>query len=309
MLVGRSAVLTAGAATPVTGPRSPIPGRLLAGRYRIGEPLGQGAVAQVFAAIDTRTGQEVAVKLSAVAGTLSVEHRADWLARMQREVAVTRLLNHPDVLALKDAGIDTDCAWLVTERVNGHDLARYTCAARLLPEPLALHVCARVGAVLAYAHTRGVVHRDLKPGNVLVDLSANVVKLADFGVARYDDAHATRTGVTLGTPAYMAPEQLGGAPASAATDAYSLGVLTYEMLSGKRPHEAPTLGELLRAMASGPPPPLAELRGDLPPSVTALVDQLLARDPLQRPEDLLQWARQAAALAGVMARVQQIGPR
>lgn len=276
---------------------------LLAGRYRLGARIGSSASASVHAAVDLRTGGTVAVKLITVGFDLPPAERADWTARLQREADLGRRLQHPDIVAVHDAGLAGAQAWMVMDRVRGVDLSRYTRPDRLLPEALVLRIGARVGAALAFAHANGVVHRDLKPANVLINLGAGQLKLADFGVARLDDTQLTRTGMTLGTPAYMAPELLAGAPASAASDAYALGVMLFELLAGRRPHQADTLGELLRATAQEPPAALAGLRPDLPAPVVVAVEQLLARVPEQRPADLAAWAAQVAALAALLARV------
>jgi serine/threonine protein kinase len=275
----------------------------LNGRYRLGGRLGEGAASQVVEGVDMRTGATVAVKLIRLPHDQSAVQRKDWSARLRREISLARRLNHPDIVHLLDAGIEPDLVWMVMERVRGADLTRYTLPQRLLPDNLVMQIGARVAAALAHAHKQGVVHRDLKPANVLVNLAAGQVKLADFGVARVDDAEATRTGMTLGTPAYMAPEQLAGQPASAASDAYALGVMLFELFAGRRPHEAANLGDLLRATASQPPAALSALRPDLPPSAARAVHQLLAHDPAGRPADLTAWAEQAAALAAVMTRV------
>jgi serine/threonine-protein kinase len=276
---------------------------LLAGRYRIGERIAEGAAATVHEAVDLRTGNSVAVKLIRLHADLPVEQRKEWLHRLQREAELARRLDHPDIVGVYEAGLQAGGAWLAMERVRGVDLSRYTQRHLLLPETLVLRIGARVGAALAHAHANGIVHRDLKPANVLVNLATGQVKLADFGVARDDDANATRTGMTLGTPSYMAPEQLAGAPANAASDTYALGVMLFELLAGRRPHQAATLGELLKATASQPPASLAALRPDLPPTVVAAVEQLLARDPAARPADLAAWSSQLAALSALMARV------
>jgi serine/threonine-protein kinase len=189
------------------------------------------------------------------------------------------------------------------ERVRGVDLSRYTQPNRLLPETLVLRIGARLAAALAHAHARGVVHRDLKPANVLVNLAEGQVKLADFGVARLDDARMTRTGLTLGTPSYMAPELLTGAPASRASDAYALGVLLFEMLTGRRPHQASSLGELLHQIAREPATALAALRPDLPAPVLAAIEQLLAPDPARRPADLARWGAGLGRLAALMSQL------
>jgi serine/threonine-protein kinase len=153
---------------------------------------------------------------------------------------------------------------------------------------------------LAHAHAQRVVHRDLKPSNVLVDITRATATIIDFGVARIDDGQQTRTGMTMGTPAYMAPEQLVGMPASPASDTYALGVLLFEMFTAQRPHGGASLGELLRQVAEAPPLSLATLRPDLPADVAAAVQQLLARDPAKRPADLAALARHLDALAAAL---------
>lgn len=276
---------------------------LLNKRYHLGSRLGEGGGSQVFEADDLRTGHQVAIKLIQLPADLPAIQRQEWTTRLHREAELARELDHLDIVAVYEAGLQGQHAWLVMERIRGVDLSRYTQRHLLLPENLVLRIGARVAAALAHAHARGVVHRDLKPANVLVNLATGVVKLADFGVARADDASLTRTGMTLGTPAYMAPEQLAGAPASAATDTYALGVMLFELLAGRRPHQAATLGELLQATANQPPAALARLRPDLPAPAVAAVEQLLARNPADRPARLDAWAASVAGLAAVMTRL------
>ena len=289
--------------TPAAAPDSDTPTPLLHGRYRLGARLGDGASSQVREAVDLRTGGTVAVKLISLPLDLPAPQRKEWVARLQREAALARRLEHPDIVAIIEAGIDAGQAWLAMERVRGVDLSRYTQRHLLLPENLVLRIGARVGAALAHAHAQGVIHRDLKPANVLVNLASGQVKLADFGVAREQAGNLTRTGMTLGTPSYMAPELLAGAAATPASDAYALGVMLFELLTGRRPHEADTLGALLQATARQPPASLARLRPDLPAPAVAAVEALLARDPADRPADLAAWAGQVAALAALMARL------
>lgn len=276
---------------------------LLNDRYRLGNVLAEGGSGRVVAADDVRTGRQVAIKLVRLPTSLSDVQRQEWISRLHREAELARRLVHPDIVAVHDAGLQGAHAWLAMERVHGVDLSRYTQRHLLLPENLVLRIGARVAIALAHAHDQGVVHRDLKPANVLVDLAGGHVKLADFGVARQEDASVTRTGMTLGTPAYMAPEQLAGAPANAATDAYALGVMLFELLAGRRPHQAARLGELLQATAQQPPASLARLRPDLPATVITAVEQLLAREPGERPADLKAWATHVSALAALMTRL------
>ena len=276
---------------------------LLGGRYRVGVRIGSGGAAVVHEAVDLRTGSALAIKLITLTDDLLPAERADWLVRLRREANIGRRLQHPDIVAVQDAGLDGHQAWLVMERVQGTDLARYTQPSRLLPEAVVLRIGARVGAALAHAHVNGVVHRDLKPGNVLINLGSGQIKLADFGAARPDDSAVTRTGVTLGTPSYMAPELLAGVQASPASDTYALGVMLFELLAGRRPHQADTLGELLAATARQLPASLSVLRPDLPAPAVLAVEALLARDPVRRPADLMAWSKHVAALAAVMSRI------
>ncbi len=180
---------------------------------------------------------------------------------------------------------------------KGAPLSRYVQPARLLPDALVLRLGARMAQALAHAHGQGVVHRDLKPSNVMVDVPSAQVTLLDFGVARIQGSQATRTGMTLGTPSYMAPEQLAGVLASPASDTYSLGVLLFEMMTARRPHLGATLGELLRAMAGTPAADLHLLRPDLPRAVTHAVQLALAPDAARRPADLIRYAARLEELA------------
>lgn len=254
------------------------------GPYRSSTLLGQGASGPVYLASDGR--REVAVKVLASATPQGAAAWADERRRFERQVQVMRSLSHPDIVAVVDAGEHQGHPWIAMELAPGADLSRYTRRERLLPEPLVLRIGARIARALAHAHSQGVVHRDLKPANVRLDLGTGQLKLLDFGAARLEDTAITRTGVTLGTPAYMAPEQLLGEPADARTDLYALGVMLYELLCGSLPYPASTLGELLRAVSAGTPTPLRDRRPELPVGLEQLVAQILQADPRQRPSDL-----------------------
>lgn len=282
---------------PLARSASPVapPGgeQVVAGRYRLDRLLGRGAAGEVRLATDLRTGVPVAIKLFASPDRSTAptdDHHS-------RELLAARRLQHPGIAAVLDAGRSGATTWLVMEFVAGVPLTRYIQPARLLPEALVLRLGARIADALAHAHAQRVVHRDLKPANVLVDLATARVKLLDFGVARIDDGQQTRTGMTLGTPAYMAPEQLAGHAASPATDVYALGVMLFELFTGRRPHGGATMGELLRAVASTPAADLARLRPDLPAEAAAAVQQMLAADPASRPSSLAELAARFDGLA------------
>lgn len=251
------------------------------GPYRAERLIGAGTSSKVYLARHLDSGHAVALKTLPLAGDGADGRTQEDL--FQREVRTVGALRHPDIVAVLDAGRSGATGWLALELVVGTDLRRYTRHARLLPERLVARIGSRIARALAHAHDRTVVHRDVKPANILVDWSHDVVKLGDFGVARWADLAQTRSGQAVGSPEYMAPEQLAGGDVGPAADLYGLGASLYELLAGRRPHAAPTLGELLRAVANDPVQDLAQLRPDLPRALTQAVMSSLARHASQRP--------------------------
>jgi serine/threonine-protein kinase len=263
-------------------------------------PVGQGASAEVWLALAVPEGQAeggTPVALKALVDEGDEEIRLELRRRFLEESRTAQRLQHPHIVACLDAGESDGRPWMALEWLPGHDLTRYTARQRLLPEPLALQVGACLARALAHAHRLGVVHRDVKPANVRVNLSRRVVKLTDFGVARAEDATRTRTGIVLGTPAYMAPEQLAGAPADARGDLYALAVVLFELLTAHRPHEAASLGELLRQVATMPAPDLRQWRPELPEVLAGVLAKALSRDPSERHADGEQFAAALDAAA------------
>lgn len=270
--------------------------------YELLRLIGAGSFGSVHAALDRRHDRLVALKLLPLADTL-----ADTRQRFTAEAAVAQRLRHPDIVTTLDAGSAGTLGWLAMELVPGTALARYAHPRRLLPEALVLQAGRRIAMALAHAHTQGVVHRDLKPANVLVHWPTGVLKLGDFGLARSADASATRTGLMLGSPAYMAPELLAGAAPTAASDLYALGVTLFELLTGRLPFEAGAggaMGELLRQVARQPAPTLRTVSPDLPAAldgVEALVSTLLAKRAAERPARAADVATSLARLEAVVA--------
>ena len=256
--------------------------------------IGQGAHGVVYLAEPADGGPPLALKLVQLptGADAGPAHEA-----FLRTADTARRLSHPGIVALYQAGIEGSLGWLAMEAVPGADLGRYTAPARLLPEPLVLRVAERLALALAYAHGQGVVHRDLKPANVLVHWPSDSVKLADFGLARASDAAQTATGLMLGTPAYMAPEQLAGCVPTPRTDLYALGVLLFQLLLGRLPHQAATMGKLLLRVAREPAPALRSLRPELPVALEALVAELLQKSPALRPADGMVLAARLRTLA------------
>jgi serine/threonine-protein kinase len=269
------------------------------GPYRLLRPIGRGSMGAVHLAVDGRDGRPAAVKCMPLDPHGEGAEQTLLRQRFLAEVAAARRLTHPDIVAVHDAGEQHGHAWLAMELLPGCDLGRYTHMSRLLPEPLVLQLVERLARALAHAHAQGVVHRDIKPGNVMLHLPTRRLKLTDFGVAGLADLSRTRTGVVLGTPYYMAPEQLAGAGADARSDLYALGVLLYQLLTGRLPHEHASLGELLRAVASEPAPDVRVLRPALSAALAGLVAQALEKQPARRPASSAEFADALAALSGL----------
>lgn len=252
-----------------------------AGPFRLVQLVGSGAMADVWQALDCRSGQQVALKLMRRAANhlqaQELEHR------FQEEARTAGLLRHPNIVCVLEAGRTPEGRpWMALEWLTGKPLTVHCVAAQRLPDTVVAGLGQCLASALAHAHQRGVIHRDIKPDNLMFDAASGQLKITDFGVARAEDSSATQTGMVLGTPAYMAPEQLAGASASAAGDLYSLGVVLFELLSCRRPVEASSLGEWLRRISQEPATPLRNLRPDLHPALAQVVDQLLERDPGQR---------------------------
>jgi serine/threonine protein kinase len=280
----------------------PAEGDTLAG-YLLGRVIGRGASGVVHLAQQRSDGAWVALKILSAGGALDGVERAELRARFLQEAEVAKRLQHPDIVAVHAAGESGATLWLAMELVPGRSLERYVQPPYLLPPPVVLEIGIRVARALAHTHALGVVHRDVKPSNVIVDLASDSVKLGDFGTARLHDGSRTRTELMLGTPAYMAPEQLAGAAADARSDLYTLGVMLFELLTARRPHESASLGELLRQIAAEPAPDLRTLRPELPAVLADTLARLLAKRPADRYADghLL-----ADALA--RARLHTLGP-
>jgi hypothetical protein len=249
----------------------------IADRYELAEPLGHGGMADVWAARDLRLRRDVAVKFLSP----DVATRADGKTRFEAEARSAASLNHPNIVTVYDSGEHDGSPFLVMERLPGRTLADEIADAPLEPER-ALIVARDVLAALEAAHGAGIVHRDIKPANVLL-CPDGTAKVADFGIAKASSEVDVTTGrMILGTPAYLAPERLAGRPATPASDLYSVGVLLYEALSGRAPFEGPSPVAVAKAVQSELPPPLAELRPELPGHLVAAVARAMDKDPDRR---------------------------
>jgi eukaryotic-like serine/threonine-protein kinase len=259
--------------------RPPQPGDLIADRFELEELVGTGGMSTVFRARDLQLDRLVAIKI------LHERYVDDpeYLERFRREARAVARLSHPNIVTVIDRGDDGGRQYIVFEHVEGENLKELVTRTGRLPPRRALELVIPVADGLAFAHERGLVHRDVKPQNVLLS-SEGEIKVTDFGIARSLDVEhgVTQTGTVLGTSEYLAPEQASGEPVSPATDEYSLGVVLWELLTG----EVPFTGENFVAVAlrhvNEPPPSLREQRPDLSPRLAAAVERALAKDPARR---------------------------
>jgi tetratricopeptide (TPR) repeat protein len=279
-----------------------------AGRYALERELGRGGMATVYLAQDLRHDRPIAVKVlhPELAATLGPE-------RFQREIRVAAQLQHPHILPVYDSGADAGVLWYTMPYVEGETLRQRLRHTGGLPIPEALRILGYIARALAYAHRRGVIHRDVKPENVLI--SQENVFLADFGVAKPVDAAAsqdlTTGGLVVGTPTYMAPEQAAADPATDhRADIYAFGILAYELLAGEPPFANLPLGLLFAAHASREPEPIARRRPDVPSPLASLIARCLRKDPAERWDsaDALWGVLQSTALPGPSAPMAGVDP-
>jgi serine/threonine-protein kinase len=254
---------------------------ILAGRYELGERLGVGGMSTVRLARDRRLEREVAVKVLA-------EHLAEdpqFIARFRREALAAARLVHPNIVQVFDFGLDepTGRHYIVMERIRGQSAAEILRDRGILPVSEALAIVSHACRGLDYAHRNGVVHRDIKPGNLLRS-EEGLVKVADFGIARTmgDESSITQVGSVLGTAAYLAPEQAHGEEAGPRADLYGLGVVAYQLVSGRLPYEAQSLTELALKQQREAPPLLHKLNPEVTPQLAAAIDRALALEPGDR---------------------------
>jgi hypothetical protein len=256
--------------------------KTIAGRYELGERLGLGGMSTVQVAFDTRLERYVAVKLLA-------EHLADdaqFVTRFRREAMAAARLVHPNIVQVYDFGLDEPSGrhYIVMERIVGPSGAQVLRDRGHLPIDEAVDWIAQSCRGLEYAHRHGLVHRDVKPGNLLLSEADGTIKLADFGIAKTssDESSITQVGSVLGTAAYLAPEQAAGEEAGPAADLYGLGVVAYQLLSGRLPYEAASLTELALKQQREVPPPLHHVDPSIPPALGVAVERALALTPSER---------------------------
>ena len=267
-----------------------LPYRL--GKYELDKQIGVGATGKVYHALDTFTGQEVAVKLLDEAVLHDPEFNETCRRQFLNEASLAGQLAHPHVVSILEAAVTEDSGYIVMEYVPGGNLVRHTYHDNLLPVSDVLQIIYKCGSALEYAFSQGIVHRDIKPGNIMVVSGANI-KIADFGSSVFYKEQIMQA-VTSGTPSYMSLEHIRGQSLSFLSDMYSLGIVAYELLTGRLPFEADTLDKLLDAIATKEPEPPSARRNGIPFELDKIVLRMIARNPEDRYPS---WAELEADIA------------
>jgi len=262
------------------GKSSGSPQRL--GRYVIEKKIGKGAMGAVYLARDPRINRPIALKVIPIEKEFEDEELEEARLRFFREAESAGGLTHPNIITVYDCGEDKHLAYIAMEYMQGTSLTAFTDPKKLLAPKKALELCARTADGLDYAHNQGVIHRDIKPANVLYSLKDDRLKISDFGVARITNNNRTKTGIVLGTPMYMSPEQLNAEELTGHSDLFSLGVTLYELLVGEVPFKASNIAVLMTRITTEDPAPVSNRRPGVPPAVDAVLFKALAKRPEQR---------------------------
>lgn len=250
------------------------------GRYEILKEIGHGAMGTVYLGRDPKINREVAVKTLEYAQVEPGELE-EVKERFFREAEAAGKLSHPSIVSIFDAGEEHDMAYIAMELLTGGDLTRYCAKDNLLRIDQVLSIISEVTTALDYAHQEGVVHRDIKPGNIML-LDDDRVKVTDFGIARVVDASRTGTGVVLGTPSYMSPEQVTGKKVDGRSDLFSLGIVFYQLLTGSKPFRGDNISAIMYAITHHPHTPLSENAVDIPDCIVEIVNKLLTKGITRR---------------------------
>ncbi len=270
------------------------------GRYQLEREIGRGAMGVVYLGRDTAINRLVAIKAIPLASEFSDSELAEARTRFFREAETAGRLNHPNIVTIYDVGEERGLAYIAMEYLKGRHLSEYATSGTLMEPRKVLDLMARTAQALGFAHKQQVVHRDIKPANIMYDPGTDVLKITDFGIARLTGAGSTRTGIVLGTPSFMSPEQLEGRTVTGHSDLFSLGVSLFQLLTGQLPFVADSMTALMKQIAEAPHPPLRAFRPDLPACVEKVIDRALAKNPDARFDS---GAQMAAALEDCRSRI------
>ncbi|HEY3643752.1 MAG TPA: serine/threonine-protein kinase, partial [Gammaproteobacteria bacterium] len=267
------------------------------GRYQVEKELGKGAMGVVYLGRDPKINRVVAIKTMALSQEFDADELTEVKARFFREAETAGRLNHPNIVTIYDAGEEHDLAYIAMEFLKGKDLTSRTKGNALLTPKAVLEIIAKAADALDYAHTQNVVHRDIKPANIMYDEEKAEIKVTDFGIARITDSSKTKTGMVLGTPSYMSPEQLSGKKVDGRSDLFSLGVTMYQLLAGQLPFQADSMATLMFKIANETHAPVTLFRGELPASIDTVIEKAMQKDPEQRYQRGAEFAKDVRACA------------
>ncbi len=260
------------------------------GRYQVEKELGKGAMGVVYLGKDPKIGRVVAIKTMALSQEFEGDELTDACERFFREAETAGRLQHQNIVTIFDAGEEHDLAYIAMEFLKGKDLVDACKDGQLLPMPRVLSIVARVAEALAYAHRQNVVHRDIKPANIMYEFDSDTVKVTDFGIARITDSSKTKTGLVLGTPSFMSPEQIAGKKVDGRSDLYSLGVMLFQMLAGVLPFRGDSMAELMYKIANEEAPDIRIIRKEISERLANVVALSLSKRSETRYQDGDQFA-------------------
>ncbi|MGH8751161.1 MAG: serine/threonine protein kinase, partial [Burkholderiales bacterium] len=261
------------------------------GRYQVEKELGKGAMGVVYLGKDPKISRVVAIKTMALSQQFEPDELVEAKQRFFREAETAGRLNHPNIVTIYDAGEEHDLCYIAMELLKGKDLVPYTKADNLLPLPKVMSIIAKVADALGYAHSQNVVHRDIKPANVMYEPASDTMKVTDFGIARITDSSKTKTGMVLGTPSYMSPEQLSGKKIDGRSDLFSLGVSLYQLCCGKLPFEGDSMAQLMYKIANEQPADIRTFNPDAPNCLIDILHTALAKNAEKRYQTGAQMAQ------------------
>ncbi|WP_353571424.1 protein kinase [Candidatus Albibeggiatoa sp. nov. BB20] len=261
------------------------------GRYQIERQLGKGAMGVVYLGRDTKLDRLVAIKTVPLFEEFDTDDLQEAVIRFFREANAAGRLQHDDIIQIYDAGGEQDLAYIAMEFFKGGNLIPYSRKENLLPINMVLDIISRISTALDYAHRHQVIHRDIKPANIMYNPATNQIKIADFGIARITDTHKTKTGVILGTPSFMSPEQLAGKKIDGRTDLFSLGIMLYQLLTGTLPFQADSMASLMFKIANESHPDIIQIRADIPIRLKHIIDTALTKNPQARFQTGMQFAQ------------------
>ena len=271
------------------------------GRYQVEKELGKGAMGIVYQGRDPKINRIVAIKTLALSREFEADELVEVKQRFFREAETAGRLNHPNIVTIYDAGEEHDLAYISMEFLKGLNLTHYTKPGNLLPAAVVMEIGAKAAAALDYADAQSVVHRDVKPANIMYEQQTATIKITDFGIARITDSSKTKTGTVLGTPSYMSPEQLAGRKVDGRSDLFSLGVTLYQLLTGQLPFRAESMATLMFKIANEAHAPVTSLRPDLPGCVNTILDKALQKNPEMRYQHGADFAHDLRACAANIA--------